>query len=334
MVVVAAAGCFELTGGYIGLILAACPSSLSRPSVRSPVCRRFTAPPQGPDDTHPYPSFSPNHSPARQTPTAFTSPMPTSPPVGRSPRRSDLTDKKKKKKNAQEFFYRFRRWSLFFTLFFPLTPFLRPLDPAAAASSRFFPAQLPFSPLSLLHAGLIVSRHRDFLFHSATGARAEGWGGACRVKSPRAERAPAATRPITYQNKTGFFTRGSLFLSFFFIFSPCTRSYQTASFFFSILTATYFVRLARSPRRCASVSVETFVHILPFVSIRHFFLAIVFYAFFVVKRITSTDIQRSDRVRYNAISPIGWSRASAACFSAQSTGRVHHAIELFSRIFF
>ncbi|KAL4096876.1 hypothetical protein QTP88_021751 [Uroleucon formosanum] len=31
--------------------------------------------------------------------------------------------------------------------------------------------------------------------------------GGARVKSPRVERAPAASRPITYQNKTGFFTQ-------------------------------------------------------------------------------------------------------------------------------
>lgn len=130
-----------------------------------------------------------------------------------------------------------------------------------------------------------------------------------------------------------FYPREFIFI-FFFYFSPCTRSYQTASFFFSILTATYFVRLARSPRRCASVSIETFVHILPFVSIWHFFLAIICYAFFVVKRIKSTAIQRGDRVRNNAISPIGQSRALAACFSAQTTGWVHHAIEWFSCFFF
>lgn len=68
-VVAVAAECFELTSGYIGLILAACPS----PFPAHPFVHRSAAdlllPSQGPDDTHPYSPFPPTtRPPARRRP--------------------------------------------------------------------------------------------------------------------------------------------------------------------------------------------------------------------------------------------------------------------------
>lgn len=94
--------------------------------------------------------------------------------------------------------------------------FLLPLSPVLRSGSVrgvfFFIFALP------LHLWRIVSRHRDFFSHRTLGGNGSPRGGP-RVKSPRAERARAATKPINYQNNTGFFTRRFVFiLSFFVVF--------------------------------------------------------------------------------------------------------------------
>lgn len=101
---------------------------------------------RSPSGARRYPSLSvvfPDHSSARSTPTAFTSPLPSPPPVGRSPRRSDLTDKKKR----AGIFLSIPPLKLIFHSFFPLTPFSDPPIRRRRRRPGFFQPNYPF-PLS------------------------------------------------------------------------------------------------------------------------------------------------------------------------------------------
>lgn len=143
--------------------------------------------------------------------------------------------------------------SLFFTRFF--LPFPRPSGPAASGFFFFFCLTSP----PLLHR---VQTPR-FFFTQDSRRRGSRRGGA-RVKSARAERAPAATRPITYQNKTGFFTREFIFILFHFILSffRCLMP-SVRELFFSILTATFSVCwpfTARLSIQCFQNFVSVHIH--------------------------------------------------------------------------
>lgn len=110
-----------------------------------------------------------------------------------------------KKKTRRNFFIDSTGKLIFHSFFF--SPYS---DPPARRRPGFF--------LHYLSTAAASCPDTAIFFH--TGQSAVGLaGGGARVKSARAERAPVATRPITYQNKTGFFTREFIFILFHFILS-------------------------------------------------------------------------------------------------------------------
>lgn len=203
-----------------------------------PTIRSFAGLPpiyRSPSGARRYPSLSvvfPDHSPARPTATAFTSPLPSPPPVGRSPRRSDLTDKKKK---ARRNFFIDSTVEAYFSLFFSPHS-LSPTPQSGGGGGGVVPV---FSSPTTLFPSLVALRrsHRvqtpRFFIPFGDGCSRRGLGRGMQGEKPASRARPGghSANHLSKQDRL-FYPREFIFI--FFLFFPRVHARTRLRAFFSV----------------------------------------------------------------------------------------------------